>query len=123
MKLKHARSHEDELRESLKDPVQAAGYLEAAYADSDRRVFLLALYVRQSRARILCATTPTLLEHIPGAQTNFLDRVRYGGEWRRRSVPFSFKRGSNKNAERHRSADEEDGGEFFDRVVKIHTRI
>ena len=41
--MKRARSYKGELKESLKDPVQAAGYLKAAYADPDKRVFLLAL--------------------------------------------------------------------------------
>ncbi|MFA5976274.1 MAG: transcriptional regulator [Elusimicrobiota bacterium] len=41
--MKRARSYEKELQESLKDPVQAAGYLRAAYQDADKRVFLLAL--------------------------------------------------------------------------------
>jgi probable addiction module antidote protein len=41
--VKRARSYKEELHESLKDPVQAAGYLKAAYEDHDKRVFLLAL--------------------------------------------------------------------------------
>jgi probable addiction module antidote protein len=51
--MKRARSHEDELHQSLKDPVQAAGYLKAAYGDPDKRVFLLALKdVIEARAGI-----------------------------------------------------------------------
>jgi len=41
--MKRAHSYEKELKEELKDPAQAAGYLRAAYQDPDRRVFLLAL--------------------------------------------------------------------------------
>ena len=41
--MKRARSYEKDLKKELRDPGQAAGYLEAAYADPDRRVFLLAL--------------------------------------------------------------------------------
>ena len=41
--MKRARSYEEELKESLKEPAQAAGYLKAAYEDHDKRVFLLAL--------------------------------------------------------------------------------
>jgi probable addiction module antidote protein len=41
--MKRARSYEIELRKSLKDPIQAAGYLKAAYEDADKRIFLLAL--------------------------------------------------------------------------------
>jgi probable addiction module antidote protein len=41
--MKRVRSYDTELRKSLKDPIQAAGYLKAAYEDTDKRVFLLAL--------------------------------------------------------------------------------
>jgi probable addiction module antidote protein len=41
--MKRARSHEAELKISLKDPVRAADYLRVASEDPDRRVFLLAL--------------------------------------------------------------------------------
>jgi probable addiction module antidote protein len=41
--MKRARSHEEELQKSLKNPVQAADYLRVAFSDPDKRVFLLAL--------------------------------------------------------------------------------
>ena len=41
--LKGARSYEDHLLESLKDPGEACAYLQAAMEDGDPRVFLLAL--------------------------------------------------------------------------------
>jgi probable addiction module antidote protein len=51
--MKRARSHDDELKESLKDPVKAAEYLRVAYGDPDKRVLLLALKdVVEARAGI-----------------------------------------------------------------------
>jgi probable addiction module antidote protein len=51
--MKRARSYIAELKQSLKDPLQAAGYLAAAYQDNDPRVFLLALRdVIEARAGI-----------------------------------------------------------------------
>ena len=41
--LKGARSYDEYLIESLKDPVEASNYLQAALEDGDRQVFLLAL--------------------------------------------------------------------------------
>ncbi len=54
--MKRAKSYEQELRESLKDPAQAANYLRVAYEDPDKRVFLLALKdVVEARAGITAA--------------------------------------------------------------------
>ncbi len=51
--MKRARSHEDELKKTLKNPVRAANYLRVAAEDSDKRVFLLALKdVIEARASI-----------------------------------------------------------------------
>jgi probable addiction module antidote protein len=51
--MKRARSHEAELKELLKDPLEAANYLRVAYGDPDKRVFLLALKdVIEARASI-----------------------------------------------------------------------
>ena len=51
--MKHAKSHEAELREKLKNPKEAANYLRIAYEDSDKRIFLLALKdVVEARAGI-----------------------------------------------------------------------
>lgn len=41
--MKRARSHATELKDRLKNSAEAARYLEAAYEDPDKRVFLLAL--------------------------------------------------------------------------------
>jgi probable addiction module antidote protein len=51
--MNRARSHNEELKESLKDLTQAAVYLRVAYGDPDKRVFLLALKdVIEARAGI-----------------------------------------------------------------------
>lgn len=38
-----AKSYQEDLIEALKDPIEAAAYLNAAIEDGDREVFLLAL--------------------------------------------------------------------------------
>lgn len=51
--MKRARSHEAELKESLKNPLKAAKYLRVAFGDPNKRVFLLALRdVIEARAGI-----------------------------------------------------------------------
>jgi probable addiction module antidote protein len=41
--MKRASNYDDELKEALKDPEEAAEYLNAALADPNQEVFLLAL--------------------------------------------------------------------------------
>lgn len=43
MKKRRFRRYEEELIESLKDPVEAAAYLNAALEEGDKALFLLAL--------------------------------------------------------------------------------
>jgi len=67
--MSKSKSYQVELLEALRDPVEAAEYLNAALEEGDQDVFLLALKnVTEARCGIISAIKPENISHLLSKQ-------------------------------------------------------